>query len=58
MQYANGDVYEGEWHNDKQCGKGKITKKIEISLEIEGNWYNNQILNKEKINFLTDEVKI
>jgi hypothetical protein len=27
MYYINGDVYEGEWLNDKRIGKGKIVFK-------------------------------
>jgi hypothetical protein len=25
MFYFNGDIYEGEWLNDKRVGKGKIS---------------------------------
>lgn len=25
MNYTNGDVYEGQWKNDKRDGKGKLT---------------------------------
>ena len=27
MNYLNGDVYNGEWKNDKRHGKGKKTDK-------------------------------
>ena len=38
--YKNGDIYEGEWVNDKAEGKGKL---IMVSGDMyEGQWKNDK----------------
>ena len=34
--YSNGDMYDGEWSNDKKNGIGKYT--LNDGSEIEGEW--------------------
>ena len=41
MTYENGDVYEGEWNNDKKNGKGKMT--------YNGNNYENNYIDVNKL---------
>ena len=40
-KYTNGDVYEGQWHNDLKEGKGKM---IRVNGEVyEGDWKNGKM---------------
>ena len=39
MEHADGDIYEGEWLNDRANGKGKYTHK---GITYEGNWKNDK----------------
>ena len=40
MYYYNGDVYEGEWHQDKRSGRGKYT--FSSGQYYEGQWKNDK----------------
>jgi len=53
MKYNNGDIYEGEWREDKKDGKGKFFDKEKNNI-FEGVWKDNykhgrgKIIDKEK----------
>jgi hypothetical protein len=44
MTYVNGDVYEGEWKDGKQHGKGKMTWVI--GRVYEGEWKDGKMAGK------------
>ena len=35
MKYNNGDIYDGNWINDKRNGKGKLILKMKILYIME-----------------------
>ena len=39
MEYANGDIYMGEWESDQRHGKGKFFS-VETNTTYEGMWLN------------------
>lgn len=39
MYYANGDIYEGEWSNDKRHGNGML--RLANDNRYEGEWKND-----------------
>lgn len=48
MQYDNGDVYDGEWKNDKKSGQGRVDEegigvlKYGDGEKYEGQWRDDQ----------------
>ena len=44
--YENGDVYEGDWSNDKRHGNGKYTFFANGDIH-EGKWDNDKFISKE-----------
>ena len=45
MTYTNGDVYEGEWKDDKRCGMGELYRKkiVGTSYSYKGEWSNDKL---------------
>ena len=43
--YSNGDMYDGEWSNDKKNGMGKYV--LNDGSEIEGEWKDDFPVKKE-----------
>ena len=41
MRYANGDVYEGEWKDNKMHGKG-VYRRADGSVYHDGQWKDNK----------------
>ena len=58
MEYDNGDIYKGEFKNDKREGKGKIIYNNEDIYE--GEFKNNEIIKGEMIfqNYIICEYSI
>jgi hypothetical protein len=54
MEYANGDVYEGQWKNNMRNGKGKITF-IDKST-YDGIWTKDQITGKGIYTYFNGDV--
>ncbi|MBR5602907.1 MAG: hypothetical protein IKW51_01665 [Bacteroidales bacterium] len=42
INYPNGDCYEGEWKDDKRCGKGICWYGRNKDKMYEGDWLNDK----------------
>ena len=38
MTYLSGDIYEGEWQNDKQHGQGKLQVQMVLYMRALAEW--------------------
>ncbi len=54
MEYANGDVYEGQWKNNLRNGKGKITFVNKSTYD--GTWSKDQITGKGVYTYFNGDV--
>ena len=53
--YSSGDIYEGNWTNDKQDGSGKLSLKD--GAEVEGKWKEGELSNDKNNIIIYDNGK-
>ena len=48
MTHANGDIYEGEWKDDKANGKGTFVDSKMLSMKDNG-WMTNSMVKEKRL---------